>query len=82
MSNRKIIAELTDQQEALILEYREKWRSIENQVESIDRVQAIETIKAAYSISSCSEPEILWYDNPFMDCHSAVDPKLWIFTSV
>ncbi|MDX2232366.1 MAG: hypothetical protein NW220_22225 [Leptolyngbyaceae cyanobacterium bins.349] len=66
MSNRKIIAELTDQQEALIPEYREKWRSIENQVESINRAKAIETIKAAYSISSYSEPEILWYDNPFI----------------
>jgi hypothetical protein len=65
MSNRKIVGDLTDQQEALIPEYREKWRSIENQVENIDQNKAIEIIKAAYSISSYSEPEILWYSNPF-----------------
>jgi hypothetical protein len=64
MSNREIVIELTDEQEALIPECRAKWRLIENKIESIDRTKAIETINTAYSISSYSEPEILWYDNP------------------
>jgi hypothetical protein len=66
MSSRKIVIDLTDEQEALIPEYRAKWRSIENKIESLDRTKAIETINAAYSTSSYSEPEILWYDNPLM----------------
>jgi hypothetical protein len=66
MSDRKIVGELTDQQEALIPEYREKWRLIENQIESINRPKTIEAINAAYSSSSYSEPEILWYDDPFI----------------
>ena len=66
MPNHEIVAELTDEQEALIPEYREKWRSIENQVESVDRAKVVDTINAAYSISGYSEPEILLYGNPLI----------------
>lgn len=66
MSNRKIVAALTAEQEALIPEYREKWRSIQNQVENIDRAKVIETINAGYSISGHAEPKILLYDNPLI----------------
>lgn len=71
MANCKIVSELTDEQEALIPEYRAKWRLIENQIEGIDRTKAIETINSAYFISSYSEPEILWYDNPFIAIQEA-----------
>lgn len=75
MSNRKIVAELTDEQEALIPGYREKWRLIQNQIESIDRVRITEIINAAYSISGYSEPEILLYDNPFAAIQKATRIK-------
>lgn len=63
MSSRKIVAELTDEQEALISEYREKWRSIQNRVEGIDRNNVTDTVNAAYTISDYPEPEILFYDS-------------------
>jgi hypothetical protein len=66
MSTRKIVSELTDEQEALIPEYREKWRSIQNSVESVDRTKVVEAINSAYSISDYPEPEILLYDNPLI----------------
>lgn len=66
MSTRKIVSELTDEQEALIPKYREKWRSIQNSVKSIDRTKVVEAINAAYSVSGYSGPEILLYDNPLI----------------
>lgn len=64
MPSHKLVTELTDEQEALISEYREKWRSIQNRVDSIDRIKVTETINAAYLISGFPEPEILFYGNP------------------
>lgn len=66
MPSRKIITELTDEQEALIPKYREKWRSIQNSVESIDRAKCLQTINATYSISGYSAPEVLFYENPLI----------------
>lgn len=65
MSTQKVITELSNEQEAWIPTYREKWRLIENQTESVDCGKTTEAINAAYLISGYSEPDILLYGNPF-----------------
>ncbi|MBD1905662.1 hypothetical protein NDI37_26150 [Funiculus sociatus GB2-A5] len=64
MVSRKIVVNLTDEQEALIPTYREKWRSIQNLVDLTERDQVTEAITAAYLISDYPKPKILFYNNP------------------
>jgi hypothetical protein len=64
MPSRKIIDDLTAEQEALLPAYREKWRSICVSTEPIDRQKVAEVVKAAYLASDYPEPEILFYSSP------------------
>ncbi|MBD1926532.1 hypothetical protein H6F74_09790 [Trichocoleus sp. FACHB-90] len=66
MVSRKIVVNLTDEQEALIPTYRKKWRSIQNSVKPTDRDQVTEAINAAYLISDYPKPKILFYNNPLI----------------
>lgn len=59
------IERLTPEQEALLPEYREKWRKIALSKEPIDRQQATEAIKAAYAAIGKPEPDVvLFCDSP------------------
>lgn len=56
---------LTPEQEALLPEYREKWRKIAFSKEPIDRQQATEAIKAAYAAIGKPKPDVvLFCDSP------------------
>jgi hypothetical protein len=61
---KSIITRLTEEQEALISIYRDKWRSIQLLTEPIELEQATATVKAAYIASNYPEPEILFYNSP------------------
>ncbi|GJD15321.1 hypothetical protein RIVM261_002770 [Rivularia sp. IAM M-261] len=56
MPNHKIITKLTDEQEALIYKYREKWLFIHNLLELISPDKIIEVINAAYLNTGYPEP--------------------------
>ncbi|WP_445300039.1 hypothetical protein [Microcoleus sp. AT3-A2] len=59
MSQTKV-KKLTQEQTALIPVYREKWRAIALSTGPINRSQAEETIKLAYSAIGKKAPEIIW----------------------
>lgn len=59
-----IITELSEQQEAMLPLYRDKWRAIEMSTESIDQEKVAAVIKAAYLESGYPEPEILFFGSP------------------
>ncbi|WP_143874207.1 DUF6745 domain-containing protein [Nostoc sp. 'Peltigera malacea cyanobiont' DB3992] len=59
-----IITELSDEQEAMLPIYRDKWRSIQISTESIEQEKVAAVIKAAYAVSDYPEPEILFYSSP------------------
>ncbi|MEH2092043.1 DUF6745 domain-containing protein [Nostoc sp.] len=59
-----IITELSDEQEAMLPIYRDKWRSIQISTESIQQEKVAAVIKAAYAVSDYPEPEILFYSSP------------------
>ncbi len=61
---KRIITELSDEQEAMLPIYREKWRSIQISTESIEQEKVTPVIKAAYGVSDYPEPEILFYSSP------------------
>ena len=52
----EIISELTFEQEALILVYRDKWLKIALLTERIDREKAAEAVKTAYTAIRKQEP--------------------------
>lgn len=62
---KRAIAEISQEQEAMLPEYRQKWRSFAISTESIDEEKVRSVIKAAYSVSDFSEPEILFFESPF-----------------
>jgi hypothetical protein len=62
---KRVISEISQEQEAMLPQYREKWRSFAISTESIDEEKVKSIIKAAYSVSDFSEPEILFYESPF-----------------
>ncbi len=62
---KRIISEISDEQEAMLANYREKWRSFELSTKPIDKEKVKSVIKAAYSVSDFPEPEILFYESPF-----------------
>lgn len=62
---RPIIASLTEEQEAMLPIYREKWRPIAISTEPIDRAKVAAVIKAAYLVCDYPEPEIIFYSSPF-----------------
>ncbi|MEG5174092.1 DUF6745 domain-containing protein [Microcoleus sp. B3-D7] len=59
------VKKLTPEQAALIPVYREKWRAISLSTGSINRSQAEETIKSAYSAIGKKAPEIIFVDRPY-----------------
>jgi hypothetical protein len=61
---KRIITELSDEQQTMLPFYRDKWRSIQVSTESIEQAKAITVIKAAYTVSDYPEPEILFYSSP------------------
>lgn len=61
---KRIIAELSPEQKAMLPSYRDKWRSIAMLTEPIDKGKVAAVIKAAYMVSGYSEPEILFYSSP------------------
>lgn len=61
---KRIITELSDEQEAILPFYRDKWRSIQVSTESIEQEKVAAVIKAAYTVSDYPEPEILFYSSP------------------
>ncbi|BAZ51806.1 hypothetical protein NIES4103_44640 [Nostoc sp. NIES-4103] len=63
---RRIITELTEEQEAMIAIYRDKWRKIAISTEPINHEKVAAVIKAAYAVSDYSEPKILFYSNPLI----------------
>jgi len=64
MSQTKV-KKLTPEQAALIPVYREKWRAIALSTGPINRSQAAETIKSAYSAIGLKAPEIIFVDRPY-----------------
>lgn len=60
-----LIETLTPEQEALIPVYCEKWKAIALSTERIDRQQASEAIKAAYTLIDRQKPEIVFCDSPY-----------------
>jgi hypothetical protein len=68
-NDKKVITSLTKEQEALIPEYRERFRKIGLSTEPTDRVKAEAAIKRAYAYLSKSgecvaAPEIIWAESP------------------
>ncbi|MEM7716548.1 MAG: DUF6745 domain-containing protein [Cyanobacteria bacterium P01_A01_bin.68] len=63
--SKSVITEISDEQEAMLPGFREKWRSFAISTESINEEKVKSVIKAAYSVSDFSEPEILFYESPF-----------------
>ncbi|AUT03669.1 hypothetical protein CLI64_26570 [Nostoc sp. CENA543] len=63
---KRIIAELNEEQEAMIAIYRDKWRKVAISTETIDYEKVVAIIKAAYVVSDYPEPEILFYSNPLL----------------
>ncbi|AFY56702.1 hypothetical protein Riv7116_4273 [Rivularia sp. PCC 7116] len=62
---KRTITEISEAQEAMLPEYRQKWRSFAISTESIDEEKVKSVIKAAYLASDFSEPKILFYESPF-----------------
>jgi len=63
--SKSVITEISEEQEAMLPGYREKWRSFAISTESIDDEKVKSVIKAAYLVSDFPEPEILFYESPF-----------------
>jgi len=63
--SKPVIAEISQEQEAMLPGFREKWRSFAISTESIDKEKVKSVIKAAYLVSDFPEPEILFYESPF-----------------
>jgi len=64
MSENPIITELTPEQEALIPDYREKWRKIALSTERIDEEKATEAIEAGYNFFNAEAPDVEFFDSP------------------
>jgi hypothetical protein len=64
MSQTKV-KKLTPEQAALIPVYREKWRAISLSTGPINRSQAAETVKSAYSAIALKAPEIIFVDRAY-----------------
>ncbi|MDX2217106.1 MAG: hypothetical protein SFY66_27815 [Oculatellaceae cyanobacterium bins.114] len=63
---RHIVTKLSPVQEAMLPNYRDKWRSIAMLTEPINPQKVSAIIKAAYTASHYPEPEIWFYGNPFV----------------
>ena len=57
--------ELTPQQEALFLNYLEKWRKVAFLTEPINREKAEAAIKTAYTLIDEPQPQIFFFDSPY-----------------
>lgn len=71
----EIISELTPEQEALILVYREKWRKIALSTERIDKEKAAVAVRLVYAAMREQEPEIIFVDSLYgaMKCVNQLD---------
>ncbi|MDB9513243.1 hypothetical protein PN499_18785 [Kamptonema animale CS-326] len=65
MSETKI-DKLTPEQEALIPVYLEKWRQFARSTVPINREKATEVVKSAYALMNLKNPEIIFYDSPYL----------------
>lgn len=61
---KRIITELSIEQEAILVSYLEKWKTIATLTQPIDREKVAESIRAAYVASNYPEPEIVFSCNP------------------
>jgi hypothetical protein len=57
--------ELTPQQQALFLNYLEKWRKVALSTEPINREKAEAAIKTAYTLIDEPQPQIFFFDSPY-----------------
>ncbi len=57
--------ELTPQQEALFLNYLEKWRKVALSTEPINREKAEAAIKTAYTLIDEPQPQVFFFDSPY-----------------
>lgn len=73
--SKSIIIELSDKQEAVLLNYIEKWKAIASSTQPIDREKAKLAIKNAYKESNYSEPEIIFFASPFAALKKIVATK-------
>jgi hypothetical protein len=60
----RIVTTLTEEQEAKLPIYRDKWRSLELLTASIDREKATAAIEAAYLASNYPQPDLLFFSSP------------------
>lgn len=61
----RMIDQLTSEQKKLIHSYGEKWRQIAFSTEPVDRKRITETVKAASSLTTLEEPEIVFCESPY-----------------
>ncbi|GJD22118.1 hypothetical protein RIVM261_070740 [Rivularia sp. IAM M-261] len=57
--------QLTSQQEAIFLEYQQKWRKIALSTEPIDKEKAEIAVKSAYTLIGEPQPEVIIFDSPY-----------------
>jgi hypothetical protein len=62
---KRIVSDLTQEQESRLPIYRDKWRSVAISTERVDQAKAAAVLKAVYVASDYREPEILFYTSPF-----------------
>jgi hypothetical protein len=62
---RRMITELSVEQESILVSYREKWKTIATLTELSDREKVTESIRAAYAVSDYPTPELVFSSNPF-----------------
>lgn len=62
---RKKITQLTSEQESYLPVFRDKWRSVGLNTESIDRTKAETAVKNLYRSAGLAEPIVLFFDSPY-----------------
>ena len=75
MSKNPTITELTPEQKALILQYREKWLNIARSTQRIDKEKAAESVKAAFELINEPEPKVFFFDSIFSAINEYNDNK-------
>ncbi|MBO1352242.1 MAG: hypothetical protein EBE86_034990 [Hormoscilla sp. GUM202] len=68
MSQGEIDRLTREQQEAMLLVYREKWIKIATSTAPIDRSKAAEAVTAAYELIGQKQPDIIFVDSPLSAC--------------
>jgi hypothetical protein len=63
--SKRIITEISNDQDEVLASYREKWKTIATLTQPIDRERVAKSIRAAYAVSNYSEPEVVFFSSPF-----------------